>query len=134
MSAERNRKLHERYIQEMNRGNFDVLDEYLAPDYVMHGAGVQIEGAEAFRIYVQGMLEAFSDLERHADDIITTGDRVVTRWTATARHTGEFAGIPATGKEVRITGIIISRIEDGRVVEEWEEIDRLGLLEQLNAE
>ena len=133
MPAEQNRRLHERYIEEMNRENFDFLDEYLAPGYVMHGAGIEIEGPDAFKDYVKTMTSAFSELERRAEEIIATDDRVVTRWAGRAKHTGEFAGIPPTNREVTITGIIISRIEDGQAVEEWEEIDRLGLLEQLSA-
>lgn len=133
MTAEANRTLHERYIKEMNQENFDFLDEYLAPTYVMHGAGVEIEGPDAFKDYVKTMTSAFSNLERRVEDIIATADRVVTRWSGRARHTGEFAGIPPTNREVTITGIIISRIENGRVVEEWEEIDRLGLLQQIGA-
>lgn len=133
MTAEQNRRLHERYIEEMNRGNFDVLDDLLAPEYIMHGAGVELEGPEAFKQYVQMMTSAFSSLERRAEDTFATNDRVVTRWTGHARHTGEFAGIPPTNREITISGIIISRIENGKVVEEWEEIDRLGLLEQLGA-
>ncbi|MEZ4521375.1 MAG: ester cyclase [Thermomicrobiales bacterium] len=133
MTSEQNRALHERYIDEMNRENFDFLDEYLAPNYVMHGAGVEIEGPEAFKHYVKTMTGAFSNLERRAEDTFATGDRIVTRWSGSAKHTGEFAGIPPTNREVKITGIIISRVEGGRVVEEWEEIDRLGLLQQIGA-
>lgn len=133
MTAEANRALHERYISEMNRNNFDFLDEYLAPDYIMHGAGVEIEGPEAFKSYVKTMSSAFTDLERRAEDTFATEDRAVTRWSGRAKHTGEFAGIQPTNREVTITGIIISQINDGEVVEEWEEIDRLGLLQQLGA-
>ena len=129
MTADANRTLHERYIEEMNRNNYEFLDEYLSPNYVMHGAGIEIEGPDAFKDYVRTMTSAFSNLERRAEDIVATDDRVVTRWSGTAKHTGEFAGIQPTNREVTITGIIISRIENGKVAEEWEEIDRLGLLE-----
>jgi predicted ester cyclase len=133
MSAEENRALHRRYIEEMNRDNFAFLDEYMAPGYVFHGAGVELEGVDAFKGYVQTMQGAFSELERTLEDTIAEGDRVVSRWSGRAAHSGEFAGIPPTGKRVTITGIIISRIVNGQAVEEWEEIDRLGLLQQLGA-
>lgn len=134
MTARRNRELQERFIQVLNEGRLDALREFLAPDYKLHGAGVEIEGAEAFRIYVEAVLSVFADLVREVEEIIVTEDRVVTRWRGIARHTGEFQGVLPTNREVHITGIVISHVEDGRIVEEWEQVDRLGLLEQVRGQ
>jgi predicted ester cyclase len=79
-----------------------------------------------------GMLaSAFSDNEVTVDDQIAEGDKVVTRWSSKGTHSGEFFGIPATGKRVAGKGIGISRIVDGKIVEEWGESDMLGMMQQL---
>ena len=74
---------------------------------------------------------AFPDLHFKVEDQIAAGDRVVTRWTASGTHAGEFQGIPADRQAVRITGIDIDRFVDGKVVECWPEVNELGLLQQL---
>jgi steroid delta-isomerase-like uncharacterized protein len=75
---------------------------------------------------------AFSDIEDIVEDMIGEGDRVATRWTLRVTHTGEFRGIPATGKRITITGIGIFRFsEEGKVVESWDSLDQLGMLRQL---
>jgi predicted ester cyclase len=66
-------------------------------------------------------------------DFVVEGDRTVTRWSAAGTHRGELMGIPPTGRAVTITGIIATRFEGGRAVEEWEEMDLLGLMRQLGA-
>jgi predicted ester cyclase len=66
--------------------------------------------------------------------MIGEDDKVVNRWTLHVTHTGEFRGIPATGKRITITGIGIFRFsEDGKVVESWDSLDQLGMLKQLGA-
>ncbi len=74
---------------------------------------------------------AFPDLHVTAEDIIAEGDKVVVRGTISGTHKGEFMGIPATGKEGRVTGISTFRLADGKVCEGWAESDSLGLLIQL---
>jgi predicted ester cyclase len=65
------------------------------------------------------------------EDQIAQGDRVVTRWTAHARHMGEFQGVPPTGRQVTMTGIDIDRLANGKVVECWPMMDELSVLQQL---
>ena len=62
-------------------------------------------------------------------DQVAEADKVVTRWSATGTHAGDFAGVPATGR--RVTGIHIHRVRHGRLIEHWEELDLLGVLRQL---
>ena len=69
---------------------------------------------------------------RHVvEDLIAEGDKVVGRITAYGTHTGELFGVPATGREIRVSGIAIWRISDGKIVEHWHETDGLGLMQQL---
>jgi steroid delta-isomerase-like uncharacterized protein len=76
---------------------------------------------------------ALPDMRYTVEDLIAEGDKVVVRFTFRATHRGEFLGVPATGKVVTVTGISISRLAGGKVVEEWAEEDHLGLLQQLGA-
>ncbi len=81
--------------------------------------------------FYTGLRAAFPDIHFTIEDQIAAADRVVTRWSARATHSGEFQGIPPTGNAVVVTGIDIDRIADGKVVECWPVVDELGLLHQL---
>ncbi len=76
-------------------------------------------------------LTAFPDLHFTIEDIVAEGDTVVVRSTARGTHQGELMGIPLTGKQVAVSGISITRIANGKAVEEWFNGDDLGLLQQL---
>jgi predicted ester cyclase len=67
------------------------------------------------------------------EDLVAEGDTVVVRDTTRATHRGAFAGIPPTGKEVRVARIALFRLADGRIAEHWGQVDMLGLLQQLGA-
>ena len=132
MTVENNKSLVIRYFDEMNKGNESYLDEHFGPNYIYHGSAGDLD-AEGFKAQHHMFVTAFSDIKASAEDIIAVGDKVVTRWKITSTHSGELQGIPPTGKEVTITGIVISRVENGKVVEEWESFDQLGLMQQLGA-
>lgn len=129
---EKNKALHRYYIEEINKGNLDVLDEYMSSSCICYGSGEVFDDMEASKKQAALNLQAFPDRVLIADDIIAVEDKVITRWTWTGTHKGQYLGIEPTGKRVTVTGITISRIEDGKVVEEWEEVNRLGLLKQLD--
>ena len=74
---------------------------------------------------------AFPDITYTVEELIAEGDKVVARWSAEGTHLGDFVGIPPTHKQVRFSGIEIIRVVDGKAIEEWEELDRLGLMTQL---
>ena len=84
-------------------------------------------GLQVMRMYIR----AFPDLHFVLNQMIASGDYVVTRWTATGTHRGDLMGIPATGKQVTVSGITISHVKNGKVVEEWSNWDTLGMLQQL---
>lgn len=125
-----NRELIYRYFEEMNKGNKAYLDECFGPNYIYHGPYGDLD-AEGFKTMHNMFLTAFIDIHAVPEDIISKGNKVVTRWKIQGTHEGEFQGIAPTGKKITITGIIISRIKEGKAVEEWEEIDQLGMLQQL---
>ena len=108
-----------------NNGDLSVLEESLHPECVGHfPSSAEIRGPEAVKQLVAGFRDALVGLMLEVDDVITKGDRVVVRWTATG------AGGSAS-KAVAFTGITIDRFADGRIVESWSEWDSAGLLAQL---
>ena len=136
MSAEQNKALARRVLEEMfNKGNLDVADELLAPDYVDHDPAMpeDIHGPEGFKQYVGAYRSAFSDLHVQIEDQVAEGDKVVTRWTGTGTHDGELAGIAPTGKRLTLPGMEIVRISGGKLVEGWEGYDSMNMMRQLGA-
>jgi len=73
----------------------------------------------------------FSELHNTIEDLITEGDKVAVRTSLQATHTSNFQGLPPTGKRVTIGGITIERIQDGKIVERWVNIDYMGMMQQL---
>jgi steroid delta-isomerase-like uncharacterized protein len=133
MSPEENKALVHRFVEEVfNRKEFDVLDELLASDFVNHSAPPGIPPTRAgYKQFLSMYLSAFPDLQIQIEDQIAEEDRVVIRFTAHGTHKSELMGIPASGKEVTFSGINISRIGGGKVRERWEEVDMMGLMQQL---
>jgi steroid delta-isomerase-like uncharacterized protein len=134
--SEQNKTLIRRWIEEVQKGNVDVMDEVLAPDFVDHsllpGQGSDREG------YRQGLSEdrdAFpDDLEITIEDQIAEGDKVMTRYRWRGTHTrGRFLDVPATGRKIEGTAIDVHCIVGGKVKEEWSASDTLGMLRQLGA-
>ncbi len=134
MSAEENKTLARRLFEESVGGNLAVMDEVVADDIVDHSAWEgQGPGREGYKQAMAYVFAAFPDARTLVEDQIAEGDKVVTRWTIRATHQGEFLDVPATGKQVTVTGISIHRIACGKIVGEWTNLDMLGLLQQLGA-
>ena len=134
MSTEENKAISRRADEELfDRGNLDVADELFASDFVYHdpASGEDWHGPESVKQYATMMRAAFPDLHYIVEDQIAEGDKVVTRYTASGTHQGELMGIASTGNRVEITGISITRIEDGKIEEIWENYDTLGMMQQL---
>lgn len=114
-------------------GNADlsVIDECYAEDCVVHMSGETYRGRKAFREAVSGMIEGMSDVAVSVDSLFGDGDHVATRYSFTGVHDSEMMGIPPTGKRFESSGINLTRFENGRIVEEWDQSDNLGMLQQL---
>jgi predicted ester cyclase len=106
-----------------------VIKEVCASDYVIHFGRETLTRDDLIE-FMSMLHSALMDLRFTADDIIAEGDKVVTRWTASGTHQGVFQGIQPTGNHVVFTGITISRIENGIIVEDWEEVDQLNFTQQ----
>jgi len=135
MSIEENKALMRRFYEEISKGNLAVVDELTAVDFVDHSPFVP--GLAPGR---QGTLElftmiraAFPDLRITAEDMVAEGDKVVCRGTFSGTHKGEFTGIAPTGKQITVGIIEILRIAGGKMVEHWNVVDSLGMMQQLGA-
>jgi predicted ester cyclase len=118
-------------FENASQGNFDALDEILTPDYVVHPE--EARGRDGLQEMVEGYRSALSGLRVTIDQQFTDGDYVATRFTISGTHDGDLMGTPPTGKDVAFSGITISRCEGGRIAEEWELTDAVGLLGQIGA-
>jgi steroid delta-isomerase-like uncharacterized protein len=124
-----------RLFEEPWKGNWDLLDELVAPGYVGWDSGlpVPVRGLDALREQLRSYADAFPDARVTVQDQVAEGGKVATRWSARGTHAGDIAEIAATGKEVTVSGLTISTLENGQVVEQWTTWDRLGMLVQLGA-
>jgi steroid delta-isomerase-like uncharacterized protein len=130
VSAEDNKAIFRRIVEEgFNKGNMSVLDELVAANHVNHTDNVH--GPEEYKRFITMYRAAFPDLHMAIDLQIAEGDKVVNRWTTRATHRGNLMGIPPTGKQVTVTGTHIARIVGGKIVEEWGNMDALGMMQQL---
>ena len=129
-----NKELARRVIEEIwNNQQVDLADEMIAGDFVQHDpqSPFPVQGLEAYKQFVQHYLKAFPDLHFSIEEIVSEGQTVVTRWSSTGTHSGNLPGIPATGRRTSSSGIVCSRVENGRLVESWSNWDTLGLMQQL---
>jgi steroid delta-isomerase-like uncharacterized protein len=135
--SEENKALARRSWEIVTEGSLDALEDALAEvyaeDLVLHEPDEDIVGIEGLKQFVAMIRAALPDLRVTLEDVIAEGDKVVSRWTAQGTHQGELMGIAPTGNRVTITGITIHRIEDGKIVEEWENWDALGMMQQIGA-
>ena len=138
MSIEENKALARREVEEIfSGGKLDVADEIYSSDFVDYDLVLPqtMNGLEEMKEYVGIYRSAFPDLRVMLEDQVAEGDKVVNRWTARGTHGGEYMGISPAGKEVRFAGMHISRVinEEGKITENWEVYDLMGLMRQISA-
>lgn len=108
----------------------DAVDEYFAPGYVRHSAEGDY-GLVEYRALLESLHIAFPDLNGTLSEMVAEGDRVAYRWVSVGTHEGSYMGVPPTLKRVTATGINITRLEDGRIVEEWASWNKVSVLHTL---
>src|ERR671921_734324 len=136
VSLEENKALVRRFLEEQAKGNLDVIDELLSPDFLDRGL-VPGQGPtrEDFKRTLAEILDAFSILTFTIEEQIAEGDTVVTKYKERSIIRGEFGGLPPTGTEENFEGIYIHRIADGKITEEWSKANTLHTtLERLEQE
>jgi steroid delta-isomerase-like uncharacterized protein len=133
---ENNKTLVRREVEEIfSEGKLDVADEIYTSDFVDYDLVLSqtMNGPEEMKEYVDMYRSAFPDLRVTLEDQVAEGDKVVNRWTARGTHQGEYMGVSPTGKEVQFAGIHISRVEEGKIAENWEVYDLMALMRQIGA-
>ncbi len=125
------KELVRRCWEECFAGNLAIADDLVAADFRWHGPGQEVTSREGIKQLIAAFRAGQPDIAWRAEDQLAEGDKVATRLTVRGTHTGTLLGIPPTQQPVTITGIVISRIADGQIAEEWESFDQLGLLQQL---
>jgi steroid delta-isomerase-like uncharacterized protein len=136
MSVDENVGLMKRWFKEVwNEGRvetiYELLDEHIS-GWGQDEPGVEIRKPADFANFFERIHGAFPDQKVTVEDAFGAGDRVVVRWSAAMTHTGDHLGMKATNKKVRITGITIARIKEGKIVEGWDNWDQLALMQQLS--
>jgi len=104
-----------------------------ADDIVFREPQQVIRGREAGKARFRAFRDAFPDIAATLHEVVAQDDKVAARYTLAGTHRGLFAGVPATGKRVTLSGIAIYRLADGRIAEDWGCADFFGLLQQLGA-
>jgi steroid delta-isomerase-like uncharacterized protein len=121
-----------RFYEEMNNDRkLELAPDLFTSDHQFHDPQVPTADGpqgvvDTVRVYQDGV-----DGHWQIEEIFSTGDRVVVRWTGSGTHNGEVNGIPATGKKIRVDAIAIHRVAGGKIAETWEVWDTLGLLQQI---
>lgn len=115
----------------INQRNFDLLNQIISPNYVNHDMPAPAPGPEGLKAVLGAFIQGFPDMQIVLEAKIAEGELVCTRGYFTGTHKGEFMGIPATGKAVKINYIDIWRFQEGLAVENWVRLDNMGMMQQL---
>jgi predicted ester cyclase len=131
---EQNKKIIISTYEAWNEVDIEALKEIYSPDYVWHFAG---EGTLSLEDLIKDLnweISAYPDRTFSTEDLISKGDKVISRYVFRGTHEGDSEDFPATRKRVEMEGIIIDRIENGKIVESWDVADLLSLYKQLGRE
>ncbi len=131
---EQNKQIVLNVLQAWTKGDIEAIREIYSPDYVWHFAGEGILSLEDLIDDIKWESAKYPDKTVSNEDLIGKGDKVISRYMIRGTHKGDREGIPADGKKIEMEGILIDRIENGKIVETWEVSDLLSLFEQLGME
>src|SRR5215203_2236173 len=135
MSLDDNKAIIRAFVETVwNSRQLDRADEVVAADFVDHAPMPgQAPGLEGVKRKWAMYLDAIPDFRVTIEELVAEGDKVAVRRSYAGTHRGELLGIPPTGKQMRISGISIFRLAEGKIAEHWEQLDRLALMQQLGA-
>jgi steroid delta-isomerase-like uncharacterized protein len=132
---EQNKEIVKRYWNgKWNERRPEILDELLTSNVVNYGTSMKINNLEEYKQVYGMFLSAFHDTHFTIEEIIAEGDKVMTRASMSGVQKGALEGIPPTGKTINISIFTVFRLVDGKIAEEWEIYDDLGMMQQLGME
>jgi len=131
-----NKEIVIRFYEELDNGNIENVMEMFAPNFLWYEPSNSPTpwSKEETHEHLKMLYEAFPKWQRKIEEIITVGNKVITRTIDHTTHDREFQGIPATGNEVEFGVIVIYSIDNGKIVEMREELNELGAMQQLGME
>lgn len=130
MTTEENNEFMSRFLEASVASDPTAFKALMAPDFVAHVTGGP-KSRDGFVQHMSYFNMAFNDMNITVADLITDGEKVVARTTWRGTHTGDFMGLPPTGKQIEIEAYIVERLRDGKTVEHWSLFDQLTMLQQL---
>jgi len=121
------------FVEEViNQGRLERADDLVAMDFVeLDPLPGQRQGREGLKEVIGQMRSAFPDIHWVLDEMVAEDDKVFSRFTWSGTHRGAFLGIPATGRSIRVTGMVLDRIAEGKMAESRILMDRLSLMQQM---
>ena len=129
-AQEKNKAIVRRFLEETAKGNLDVVDELVSPDFVdLSLQPGQEPDREGFKRSLAELIAPFSDISITIDDQIAEGDKVVTWYTGISTHDrGAVMGVPPTGKRNTFTDVVLNLVVGGKIVEERSAVDYLSIM------
>lgn len=133
---EKNKELAKRYVETLSEGNFEAFKKLLSPDYAINSPSGYPKPTSREKLIenYKGARKAFPEFTWSIEDMIAAKEKVICRIIVRGTYKGGVPDLPATEKEFEFSLITIMRIENGKVVEEWQEDDQLGFTRQLGME
>jgi steroid delta-isomerase-like uncharacterized protein len=134
MSSDQNKAVARRFFAAIGSGDTGTLDDLLTPDFVAHLPGSPGPLDHDGLVHVgHGLAAAFTEGGYAVEGQLAETDKVATRVKWRAVHSGDFQGVPATGKQIQLPGIAIMRFQDGKIAEHTVQYDLLNLMQQIGA-
>ena len=119
------------YCETFDNHDLGIADDLLAPGFVFHDAGSEFRGREGWKAFAGDWLTGFPDLSLDVDFAMAEEDRVLLHWRGEGTHTGEFRGVPGTGRRISASGLTLFRFSSGKIEEMWDEVEAFGELQAL---
>ena len=130
--TEQNKVVTARATELWNTGDLSLVNSIHTADFVNHDPSrPDVIDLDSYKRFIAEVRTSMPDYQVSAQDTIAEGDRVVTRWSGSGTHQGEYAGIPPTGQQATMDGVTIYRFEGGKIAEAWWVYDSLGMMQQL---
>jgi steroid delta-isomerase-like uncharacterized protein len=131
--SEINKALARRIIDEIfSRNNISSLEELISENVTVYDTDKELHGLDQLKKGIANLHGAFPDLHYTIEDMLADNDKIIIRCKGAGTHQGSFRGIPATGKKMNYTAIIIWRFDNGKMIDHWAVSDVYGMLQQLD--